>query len=152
MKLRTLFTMDYRWAYRFLKKRVTHRLKFVKTRLTGRKYWEVSLEGVTVRAGFLTPYHQSMAQGLSEGGHEIETRTLWTQECKKPHSIIYDIGGFTGIYGLLAAKANPTAQVTIFEPDPTNFANIQHNIKINDLKNCIARQAAVTDYSGKINF
>lgn len=152
MKFRTLFQINPQWAYRFIKKRLRHKIDFARARLTGRTTWEVSLEGVTVQLGFFTPYHQSIARALSEGEHEIETRRLWVRECSKPHQVIYDIGGFTGVYGILAAKANSRAQVTIFEPDPISFAHIKKNIELNNLTNCAVRQAAVTDYSGKISF
>jgi FkbM family methyltransferase len=150
-KLKTLRSIDPQWAYRFLKKRAGHQIEFAWARLIGRRHWDANINGTIVRVGFFTPYHQKIAHILHYGVHEAKVLTPWEQECRI-HSVIYDVGGMTGIYGLLAAKVNPKATVLIFEPDPINFKHIELNIKLNGLGNCKAVHGAVTDHSGTIDF
>ncbi len=66
--------------------------------------------------------------------------------------MVYDIGGYNGIYGLLYAKSHPQAEVTIFEPDDINADHIDRNIELNGLKNCRLMRAAVTDHDGTVSF
>lgn len=151
MKLQTLFTMDYRWAYRFVKKRLTQHLDYRLSIFFGRRFWNVECEGVKIKLGFLSPYHHSIAKSLSEGKHESVVRKRWT-ELSKNKNVIYDIGGFSGIYGISSALANVNALVVIFEPDPLNATQIRKNIELNGLQNCKVEQVAVSSKKGFITF
>src|SRR5258705_275704 len=102
-KLRTISSIDPRWAYKFLRKRTGHYVSYMFSRLSGRTYWEVPIEGVNVRLVFFTPYHHRIAHLLSQNLHEAKVLSEWARECRG-HRIIYDIGGMTGIFGLAAAK------------------------------------------------
>lgn len=46
-------------------------------------------------------------------------------------SVVLDIGAFTGLYSLIAARANPTCQVIAFEPHPLIGERLRHNIGLN---------------------
>ena len=108
-------------------------------------------DGVTVKLSFSTPYHQSIAKSQHNRDYEKPVMQAWMREIggKK---IIYDVGGFNGLYGLLAAVKNSSAQVTIFEPDRVNAAHIRANILLNELKNCTIQEAAVSDFTGTTTF
>ncbi len=49
----------------------------------------------------------------------------------RPGKIIYDVGGGIGFYALAAVRSG--ARVFTFEPDPTNFACIESNARVNGL-------------------
>lgn len=148
MKFRTIFTMDYRWAARFLWKRISQRIRYYRSKLSERKYW---MNPYGVKLGFLTPYHHSIAHAHSQLNHEPEVIKRWA-EASKSASLVYDLGGYNGVFGLIAAKLNPRAHVVIFEPDATNYQQIIENIALNELKNCEVRQTAVTNYKGTVEF
>lgn len=46
---------------------------------------------------------------------------------------VVDCGGHIGLFSLLASATFPSAKITIFEPNPDNFARIRENSKLNDL-------------------
>jgi FkbM family methyltransferase len=150
-KIKTLLSIDPQWAYRFLKKRGMHHIKFYWSHLLGRKYWDVIIDDVTLRFAFFTPYHQNIAQKFHDGEFEKTALLAW-KEHAKTSAIIYDIGGYNGIFGLLAAKMNPNSTVVIFEPDEINARHIRENIKVNGLKNCTIEEVAISDKNGSAMF
>jgi FkbM family methyltransferase len=150
-KIRTLLSIDPEWAYGFLKKRGKHHVKFYWSRLLGRKYWDVTIDGVTLHFVFFTPYHQNIAQKFHDGEFEKSALLAWMDRAKTS-ALIYDIGGYNGIFGLLAAKVNQNSTVIIFEPDEINARHIGENIKVNGLNNCPLEEAAISDENGEAMF
>ena len=66
--------------------------------------------------------------------HEPETSRLFFQMAQEA-KVIFDIGAHIGYYALLAAKAQPQAQVFAFEPLPIVFERLKHNLALNNLNN-----------------
>jgi len=58
-------------------------------------------------------------------------------------TLYIDIGGYNGVFSLLAAKNNPNIKVHIFEPNLLSAYVIHRNIILNDIKNIILHHAAV---------
>jgi len=150
-KIRTLFTTDPRWFVRYYRKYGWQRYYFLKDRLAGRTYWDVTTGGVHLKMHFHTPYHRSYAKALNENGIERHLIEPWTDAARRA-TVVYDIGGYNGIYGLLAAKANPASRVTIFEPDKVNGDHIRENIRINSLNNCALVEAPVAEREEVVRF
>ncbi|MBI4127239.1 FkbM family methyltransferase [Candidatus Peregrinibacteria bacterium] len=98
-----------------------------------------------------TPYQNHLLRVMREGRYENEIVDDWI-EAGKNHKCIIDIGGFNGIFGILAAKVNPEARIFIFEPDSINFRHIQKNIHLNGLNNVKVFQCAVCDKDGELTF
>lgn len=64
-----------------------------------------------------------------------EPRTLeYFFEKAKSARTILDIGGYTGIYSLVAGKANPNAKIHVFEPSHITVMKLKENIKQNFLE------------------
>src|SRR4051794_22850185 len=102
MKVSTLFTMDYHWAYRYVKKRTVQRVNFL---LATKNRYDVIVGDIGVQLGFSTPYHHSIAYQMSHGIYEeLPLMEDWVRYAKDA-KVIFDVGGFNGIYGLLAKKA-----------------------------------------------
>lgn len=150
-KIKTLIVVDKRWLSRYLWKYTKQNTAFITNRIFQRAYWDVTEGGVTVKLGFFTPYHQSIAKSQHNRAYEIPVMRVWLDQIDGK-KVIYDLGGFNGLYGLLAAKKNPNARVAIFEPDHTNAEHIRANIRLNNLSNCTAEEAAVSDYTGTTIF
>jgi len=136
---------------RFIIKRTWFFLFFIKSRLKRQRFFTITCEGVEIKLTYFTPYHCNLAYSLSQSRHEGEILKKWANDAKHSSTII-DVGAFTGVYGLLAAKANPTATVYLYEPDPINAAHVLGNIQLNHLTNCHLITAAVTDHDGFITF
>ncbi len=84
-------------------------------------------------------------------GYEGETTRIYLPLVREAHGVI-DIGANTGLFALLAAKANPQCQVLAFEPVPFIFDMLRKNIDLNQLTNIDAVPAAVSDCTGQSTF
>ena len=63
---------------------------------------------------------------------------------------IIDIGANTGLYSVLANKANPNAVIYSFEPNKTNFDRLNFNLELNNASNVRSHQFAIGNYEGEI--
>lgn len=65
--------------------------------------------------------------------------------------VIVDIGAYFGYYALLAARANPRAEIHAFEPVPESFALMQ---KLADLNGAhiLCHHLCLSDYDGEAEF
>ncbi len=84
-------------------------------------------------------------------GYEPETVQLFFRLAQRAR-ITLDVGAYVGYYTLLAAHANPAAQVFAFEPLPTVFKRLQQNIQLNQLTNVTCINSAVSDIDGTAEF
>jgi FkbM family methyltransferase len=61
-------------------------------------------------------------------------------------AIFLDVGSHWGLYSLLAHKTGHFSRIVAFEPDPTNYAQLQANLFLNDAAVAIEpRQLAASD-------
>jgi len=69
----------------------------------------------------------------------------------EPGMNIIDIGASNGYYTLAAAhETGEKGKIFAFEPDPDSYDLILKNVKLNNFKNCIVEQKAVSDNKGEI--
>ncbi|MBI4975528.1 FkbM family methyltransferase [Candidatus Peregrinibacteria bacterium] len=67
---------------------------------------------------------------------------------KKADCPIVDIGAHIGCFSIYASVLNPSARVFAFEPEEENFKTLKENLKLNSIKNVIAKNLAVYGVSG----
>lgn len=68
----------------------------------------------------------------------------------KRNNTVLDIGANIGYYTLLFAKlVGPKGKVFAFEPDPNNFALLEKNVLVNNYRNIVLVQKAVSNETGK---
>lgn len=97
---------------------------------------------------FLDP-KDSLRLSLSGTYEPLETEVV--KKIVKKGNTILDIGANIGYYTLLFAKlVGKKGRIIAFEPDPDNFALLKKNIEINNYKNVILVQKAVSDKTGKL--
>lgn len=78
----------------------------------------------------------------------LETKIV--KERVKRASTVLDIGAMIGYYTLLFARlVGPKGKVFAFEPDPDNFALLKKNVLVNDYRNTVLVQKAVSNETGK---
>jgi len=81
--------------------------------------------------------------------HEKTTTELFKKVVKEGE-VVVDLGANIGYFTLLAAKlVGKNGKVFSFEPEPRNYGYLKKNIEINDYKNVVAVQKAVSDKNGK---
>jgi FkbM family methyltransferase len=82
-------------------------------------------------------------------GYELETTNL-INKLIKPGEVFVDVGANVGYYSLLAArKVGKTGKVYAFEPVKKNFIFLKKNIQLNNFKNIIPINKAVSNFEGK---
>jgi FkbM family methyltransferase len=84
------------------------------------------------------------------GSYEPMSLSIWARFSNNA-DIILDIGGYTGIYGYVAARRNKQSRVICFEPLDLNFSRIWGNIILNSFSNISALPLAVSDMDGEID-
>ncbi len=78
----------------------------------------------------------AMNRPLKRGLKNWETKSLLMfSELSKSSRVILDIGSYTGIYAIVAAKSNPNAKVFAFEPNSELAPILKENISLNSLSN-----------------
>jgi FkbM family methyltransferase len=105
--------------------------------------------GTTVYLGFRTALHNEFAKLQSRGAGENDILERWLGS---EANVVYDIGGYNGIYGIAYAKAYPNSKVKIFEPDAINYQQVKDNIRLNGLTNCTVEAVAISDKEGTLQF
>jgi FkbM family methyltransferase len=115
-----------------------------------REYMWVSVDGLRI---YGTREHHVMLYWLLRGKYERHTRTLFEQAVK-PGMHVLDIGAHVGYFTLLAARAvGPTGRVSAFEPDPSNYRFLCHNVALNGMEEVVtAVRKAVAEASGSRPF
>ena len=78
---------------------------------------------------------------------ESKSRKIFSQ-LSKTSNVVFDIGSYSGIYTLLAAKSNRDVKTYSFEPNPELFKVLSKNIKINRLKNSKIEALALDENEG----
>ena len=87
------------------------------------------------------------------GNFEGLSLKIWNQLCLNAEtSYVFDIGGYSGIYSLVAASASTKINIQTFEPHPGTFNLLMQNISSNTFKNINANNFALGDKDGKIKF
>jgi FkbM family methyltransferase len=71
-------------------------------------------------------------------------------ELSKKAKTIYDVGANTGVFSVLASKANPQAVIKAFEPNSVNAERLKINLKLNAANNVQVKEMAVGDKDGEI--
>ena len=79
----------------------------------------------------------------------VDTLFGLVREERRRHSgeaVFLDLGAHWGFYALLAHQSGLFDRIVAFEPDPTNYAQLQANLFLNGVETAIeARQLAVSD-------
>jgi FkbM family methyltransferase len=68
------------------------------------------------------------------------------------YPLFIDIGAHVGVWTVALAAAHPKAHVYCFEPTPTSFTMLRHNVALNRLQNVTATQIAVSDSDRFLSF
>jgi FkbM family methyltransferase len=86
-------------------------------------------------------------------GYEPEVTPLFYDLARKAGSVI-DVGAHFGLFSLVAAIANPNAQVVAIEPLERIFGRLEGNVALNKLKNvhCIRAAAGATEGTAEFYF
>jgi FkbM family methyltransferase len=60
-----------------------------------------------------------------------------------PGETVLDIGAHVGMFAIPLARKNPSCKFICYEPNPTNYKNLVHNIEKNNVKNVKAINAGI---------
>lgn len=150
-KINVLLHLNWRWAFKYYPKKIKLLLSYYVSKLSGRKYWEANIDGIKIKFSFSHYYQHHLAKLLAEGKHEKQLLSIWREQSAEKN-VVFDVGGYNGIFGLASGLANPESRVYIFEPDPINCQHIEENITLNHLQNTELIKAAISDKTEKARF
>ena len=146
----------YFWVPRYLKKRLWQRVYYYQSIIRRRSFWTLKTERCEIKLAFVSPYHHSIAESMSTGKWEAAPLHAWADLCRQragKGGVIYDVGGYNGIYAILAAKIDPSAKVYTYEPDPVNARQCRVNIALNSVADRVSvREIALSDIDGMVQF
>src|SRR5947208_14953773 len=81
---------------------------------------------------------------LKEGRFEPETVKLFVGALR-PGMVVLDVGAYLGYYTFLAARqVGEKGKVYAFEPDPSSYRFLEHNIHLNGYSNIVAVSKAAS--------
>jgi FkbM family methyltransferase len=87
---------------------------------------------------------------LQSGGTFEPWETELVQAEVRPGDTVLDLGANIGYYTLIFARlVGPAGKVYAFEPDPTNFALLKHNVELNGYRNVVLVNKAVADKTAR---
>jgi FkbM family methyltransferase len=85
-----------------------------------------------------------------------ENLEFWESKSREIFSVlsissntVFDIGSYTGVYALVAAKSNKKLNISAFEPNPELFSALEKNLKLNRIRNVKSEQMALDDQPGE---
>ncbi len=151
-KFITLITHPRYFLKRFRKGATIH-VSYLWSQLTKRTHWDVCIGDTRIKLSFFHPYHHHLARIMSLGRYEKDLLKFWSDKISTSSAkVILDLGGYNGVFGLIAGKMRPEARIFIFEPDPISAAHIRCNIRLNELLNVEVVELAVSDTNGTKSF
>lgn len=84
-----------------------------------------------------------------DDGYEPDTVQLWIDWCKEEGDVL-DIGGYSGLMSILAARANKNNKVYLFEPLERQIERASINVKLNGVAARVELHSmAVSDTNGE---
>ena len=146
-KIKTLINLDLGWA----KKQLTRNIQYYFARLLANNK-EVEIDGLKIKMSYSHPVQYSFVKKVKNREHEYNLLVMWKRNSELYYGDMLDLGGYSGIFGLIAAKLNPNHHVYIFEPDTVNARHIENNIALNDLNNVSLIKGLVSDKNGPVFF
>lgn len=131
-------------------------MKAVWRRFAWRMRWRV------VKKPWLLPLGKDLTIAVPENGNgaliyyngfsEPDTANF-ILHCLKPGMVFLDIGAHVGEYTLLGAQAvGLSGEVHSFEPNPEIFQLLSENLQLNNVKNVILNNCAVSELDGEREF
>ena len=93
---------------------------------------------------------QHVSKGIAENGVWEAYETQLVIERLQAGDVFIDVGANIGYYSVLASQlVAATGRIYSFEPDPNNFALLEKNVALNNLKNIECFNVALSDRDGE---
>ena len=111
----------------------------------------------TIRAGVLKGmkfrrFMHTFSQKHVDGDFESELQEVFVALVKPGH-VVYDVGSNVGYITLMASKlVGPSGTVIAFEPGRTTAKQLRVQLAINNIKNVVVKECAVSDKEGMSEF
>lgn len=150
-KIKTLKNLDLVWAGRYYTKKLVRNFNYYFASLRT-DCNEVDIDGLKIKMFFSHPIQYSFIKKIQNGKHEHDLLIMWKRNSELDKGDILDLGGYSGIFGLMSAKVNPNNKVYIFEPDAINGRHIERNITLNNLNNVLLVKGAVSNKTEQVFF
>ncbi len=115
----------------------------------GTEPFELKVDGMPGIKMYLDPKDLVMTPAILRLGSWEATETAWFLRVVKPGDLIVDAGANLGYYTIIGSRlVGETGKVYAFEPEPSSFALLQKNVRLNGLTNVVLEQKALSNRKG----
>ncbi len=129
--------------------RVQHALRMELARFASVAVIEV--EPVGKFRMFLNPDDAAVTRAIMAAGVWEENETHWFTKFVDVGDTVIDVGANVGYYTILASRlVGERGRVYAFEPDPTSFALLEQNVRVNGARNVVLEQKALSNENGTL--
>jgi len=112
---------------------------------------ELNVAGASGLRMFLHPDDKVFTFRIMATRQWEPNETYWMSTCVQAGDTFVDVGANVGYYTLIASRlVGESGRVYAFEPDPTVFAILQKNVRLNHLRNVVLVPMAVSDQTGSV--
>ncbi len=130
-----------------------NRYEGVRKKVKNYKYIDGDIHTETV-CGFRLDFHATdqrdrshLRRLFSTDRNELPLLENVAEELKSD-DVFWDIGGYIGVYSVLASSLLPAAQICTFEPIGENVERIQNNLRLNRAHGSTMLQVGITNETG----
>jgi FkbM family methyltransferase len=115
----------------------------------GTEPFGLKIEGMPGLKIYLDPKDQVITPTILVLGKWEATETAWFLRAVKPGDTLVDAGANVGYYTVIGSRlVGDKGKVYAFEPEPTSFALLQKNVRLNGLTNVVLEQKALSNRKG----
>jgi FkbM family methyltransferase len=117
----------------------------------GKEPFELKIKGMPGIKLYLDPNDLVITPTILVLGSWEPPETDWFLRIVKPGDTIVDAGANIGYYTVIGSRlVGDKGKVYAFEPDPTNFALLEKNVRLNGLTNVVPEQKALSNRKGAL--
>jgi FkbM family methyltransferase len=115
----------------------------------GTEPFELKVNGLPGLKLYLDPNDQVITPTILVLGNWEPAETTWFLRAVKPGATIVDAGANVGYYTVIGSRlVGEKGKVYAFEPEPTAFALLQKNVRLNGITNAVLVQKALSNRNG----
>lgn len=120
-------------------------------RYDGKEPWELTVKDMPGIKMYLDPDDQVITPTILVTGSWEQNETALFLRTVKPGDTVVDAGANMGYYTIIGSRlVGEKGRIYAFEPDPSNFALLEKNVKLNGCTNVVLERKALSDRKGTL--
>lgn len=117
----------------------------------GKEPWELKVKDMPGIKMYLDPADQVITPTILVIGSWEQNETALFLRTVKPGDTVVDAGANMGYYTIIGSRlVGEKGKIYAFEPDPSNFALLEKNVKLNGCTNVVLERKALSNRKGTL--